>query len=423
MGRSFAPGQLTIQADPDAPESTLRTVAVGPPTDSRGIPTLDLPDAVLVPGFVNAHCHLDLTLVGPRDRPETGGFSAWLQVIRDNRPQEPADIVAAVQRGIELSIAGGVVAVGDIAGCVRSGPTLVPWQTLRRSALGGVSFLEFFAFGSMRDAALKRLRSTLDDAGPDRAMLGLQPHAPYSVSRTAYESVAEHAARLDLPLSTHLAETLDERSFIARASGPQRDFIEALNIWHESEAEHIGKGEHPVAHLAPLLARRPWLLAHLNDCPDAALDRLASTSCSVAYCPRASAYFDAPEALGPHRYRDMLARGINVCLGTDSIVNLPAAAATESTGGLSPLDDARLLYRRDATDPADLLAMLTINGARALGLDESAFAFTPNHALAGVCAVPVPAGSASPAGLFESDSNPRLLASSQQAPFIRNDRQ
>jgi len=413
-GRSFAPGQIVVEAQPDAAQSTLRTVSVGHPSEVGPLPILNLPDTALVPAFVNAHTHLDLTLVGPRPRPTTGGFSAWLQVIREHRPQERADIAEAVGRGIDLSLAGGVVAVGDIAGCVRTGPSLVPWQTLRESRLGGVSFLEFFAFGSVRDAAMARLEATLDAACADGEMLGLQPHAPYSVSKTAYEAALVLAQTHGLALTTHLAETLDERTFVAEASGPQRAFLDALNLWHEREAEHIGKGEHPVRHLAPLLGRRPWLLAHLNDCSDEALDILSRTNCSVAYCPRASAYFDAPSTLGPHRYRDMLARGVNVCLGTDSIVNLPHEAANRRTGGITPLADARLLYRRDGADPLELLAMLTINGARALGLDEAAFAFSPGRSLAGLVAIP--ARTDTLAAVFADDSTPRLLAASKQVP-------
>lgn len=425
-GCRSAPGQVTIavEAGSGARGTNLRTLAVGPQTDAGGAPVIDLPDAVLLPGFVNAHCHLDLTLVGPRPRPTTGGFSAWLEVIRRARPQTPADIEAAVRRGIDLSLAGGVVAVGDIAGCARTGPTLVPWRTIRGDrlaadgfpGLGGVSFLEFFAFGPMREASLERLRLVLEEAGPERSMLGLSPHAPYSVSLPAYRAALESAERLGLTITTHLAETLEERAFIAGAAGPQREFVEALGLWGEEEALHIGNGLDPVAHLAPLLARGPWLLAHLNDCSDDALGQLAATECSVAYCPRASAYFGAPSDLGPHRYRDMLARGINVCLGTDSIVNLLPEAAEEATGGISPLDDARLLHARDGTDPLVLLSMLTTRGARALGLDERAFVFTPGNALAGVVAVSIgPEADALP-GVFAGCSVPRLLAWSPQIP-------
>ncbi len=409
-GCAFSPGQITIATDMDSAGNrrNLRTLAVGPAATTAETPVLDLPDSVLVPGFVNAHCHLDLTDIGPRPRPQTGGFSAWLEAIRRSRPQDSAAIEAAVRRGIDLSLAGGVVAVGDIAGAVRTGPSLTAWRTLRDSPLGGVSFLEFFAIGKARDPALERLADCLNEIGRDRFMLGLEPHAPYSVSRPAYERALALAEKFDLPLATHLAETLDERLFTTTASGPQHDFLEDLGLWEPDEARHLGA--HPVEHLDPLLKARPWLLAHVNDCPDDALDQLAATSCSVAYCPRAHTYFDTAATLGPHRYRAMLDHGVNVCLGTDSIVNLGDEAANMRTGGLTPLTDARLLYRRDGTDPAVLLTMLTINGARALGLDETAFTFTPGRALAGLVAIKVSSDPANPLeAVFGVDSPPRLL--------------
>ncbi len=417
-GHAWSPGWLTIRCESteECGTRTLRTVAVGNENRCPGAPVVHLDDSVVVPGFVNAHCHLDLTHVGPQPRPLTGGFSAWLEVIRHARPQEPRAIADAVRTGIELSLAGGVVAVGDIGGSPRSGPSLVPWRTLRDSPLAGVSFLEFFAIGTMREAAMNRCRQVLDEAGPDRVMLGLQPHAPYSVSQLAYQECARLAREFALPLSTHLAETLEERQFIADATGPQRAFLESLGLWASANEENTGRGNHPVQHLSDPLAAHPWVLAHLNDCSDEALDVLASTNCSVAYCPRASAYFDAADTLGPHRYRDMLNRGINVCLGTDSIVNLPNEATDATTGGISPFDDARLLYNRDQVDSTTVLAMLTTNGARALGLDPVSFTFTRGHKLSGLVAVRVEDRRATPIdALFTSGAKPQLIASGARA--------
>ncbi|MBY0261785.1 MAG: amidohydrolase family protein, partial [Phycisphaerales bacterium] len=121
-------------------------------------------------------------------------------------------------------------------------------------------------------------------------------------------------------------------------------------------------------------------VVHVNDATDAAIGLLAKTGASVVYCPRASAYFAAESRFGPHRYRDMLAAGIPVALGTDSIVNLPAsAAATPAESpqgrGISIFDEMRLLHARDGTDPFTLIQMATINGAKAIGLDPAAFSF------------------------------------------------
>jgi cytosine/adenosine deaminase-related metal-dependent hydrolase len=209
-----------------------------------------------------------------------------------------------------------------------------------------------------------------------------------------------------LPLATHLAESPQEHEFIAQARGPHRRFLESLGLWEDRMLEEIGQCHTPVEHMAGLLRESPFLCAHVNDCSDGDIAILAKTPTSVAYCPRASDYFAAHEHFGPHRYRDMLAAGINVCLGTDSIINLPAG-----TERLSTLDEARFLYRRDKTDPVTLLRLATMNGAKALGLNENAFAFTVGSPLAGLVAVPFePRDGVSPlAAALESDSAPELL--------------
>lgn len=379
-----------------------------PPPDAL---QLDLPDHLLIPGMVNAHTHLDLTTVGPRPAPDSAHFADWLDMVRRARPQDPDPIAAAVRRGTDLSLAGGVVAVGDIAGSVRTGPTLVPWQTLRQSPLLGTSFLEFFGFGRGSAARLDALAHILADAGPDRARLGLQPHAPYTVNLPGYLRAVDLAEQFDLPLSTHLAETLEERRFIANATGPQRDFLEFLGLWSDEELTQVGHKRHPVAHLEPVLRRRPWLLAHVNDCSDQALDILTQTRASVAYCPRAWRYFGFARTLGPHRYRDMLARGVNVCLGTDSIINLPPEADDPRTGRLSVLDEARVLHRDDHTDPRTLLRMITSAGAHSLGLNVDEFRFSVGGTIAGVVAIRTGPGDPLSA-LFEGKEPPMLINAS-----------
>lgn len=375
----------------------------------RGSSVLDRPDDILIPGLVNAHCHLDLTAVGPRPRPAEGGFSAWLAMLRDARPQTPEAIADSVRRGIELSMAGGVVAVGDIAGSVRSGPSLVPWRVLRQSPLLGVSFLEFFSFGRSAQPGLEAIGRTLEQAGSDLAMLGLQPHAPYSVNRSGYEWAVEQADRLGLPVCTHLAESEEEVELIARGTGRQRAFLERLGIWDDRELASIGRGLHPVMHLQGVLERRPWVLAHVNHCSDEAMAVLSRARASVVFCPRAWRYFGFDQRVGPHRYRAMMAQGVRVCLGTDSMVNLPPGSDSACGGRLSVLDEARALRRAgDGVDGCTLLQMMTTAGAAAVGLDESSFRFSPGRPIAGVVAVRT--GRDDPLeALFTGDAAPELL--------------
>lgn len=369
------------------------------PAAARAV-RIDYSDCVITPRFVNAHTHLDLTHIGPRPR---SGFAAFVDLVRSSRLVDDSGIRDSVLLGAKLSISGGVGAVGDIGGAVRGGASIECFRALRDSGLAGVSFVEFFAMGDSLPRALERADGVIAEAlamPPRRVRIGLQPHAPYSVQRMAYEHAIARAARDRLPIATHLAESPEEREFITRASGPQRRMLEALGLWNPSLLEEFGKGISPVAHLAPVLVDRaiPMLLVHLNDLSDGDVDLLARANqvapIHVAYCPRASDFFSAPQTFGPHRYRELLDIGINVCLGTDSIINLPEAHAAGAAARISPLDDAKLLHARDGCDPGLLLEMLTVRGAKALGMEPAHFTLNRGGPIAGLCALR--AGAASP---------------------------
>jgi aminodeoxyfutalosine deaminase len=158
-------------------------------------------------------------------------------------------------------------------------------------------------------------------------------------------------------------------------------------VWDDSILREVGHGKSPVEHLAPTLTCAPFIAAHVNDASNADIEALARTRTTVAYCPRASAYFGADACFGPHRYREMLAAGINVALGTDSVINLPPWSS-ETAQRLSTLDEARFLYRRDHIDPSVLLRMATVNGALALGLDGERFQFSSGSSPLGITSVP-----------------------------------
>lgn len=375
---------------------TPEQVAAHPAAKSPELVCLRRDRAVLIPGLVNAHTHLDLTTVGPQPHDPSRGFVEWVEMVRRSRPQEDADIASAVHRGIELSLAGGVVAIGDIAGAPGGRLNPAAWRAARDSGMFGISFLEFFAIGQGEQRAMDMLDRMIPelaiearacrDGGPGFEV-GLQPHAPNTVARSAYRRAIEHAETLagggQPILSTHLAETSEERQFVARAAGPQREMLERFGLWSEAILNDIGQGKHPVEHLSEVLAHARFLVAHVNDASDAAIQTLAKTRTCVAYCPRASAYFAAERSFGPHRYRDMLRAGVPVALGTDSIINLPAGSERIST-----LDEMRLLFERDGLDPLTALAMGTTHGAVALGLAPELFQFISGP-MAGILAIEV----------------------------------
>jgi cytosine/adenosine deaminase-related metal-dependent hydrolase len=348
----------------------------GPPAelDDRPLPTpgriIDCADELLLPALINVHAHLDLSLIGPR--PFTGSFAEWATMIRTARGERSGDVDRAVRHGADLALRGGTALIGDIAGAAN----LAAARALMTTGLTGVSFLEIFGIGSRDDVVENRLRTLMREApaDTDRHRIGIQPHAPYSCSRSTYE----RCAALGRPMSTHLAETLEELEFVRGARGPLADMLRTIGVWSSSIAGHDCT---PVAHLESVLAHTPCIAAHLNYVTDDDLRRLSAMPITVAYCPRASEYFGHPCAgHAPHRYREMMAAGINVALGTDSIVCL------DTPDRLSILDEMRLLARRDHTPARDLLRMATVNSARALNVDPAACTFDTGPTL-GIIAV------------------------------------
>jgi len=224
-----------------------------------------------------------------------------------------------------------------------------------------------------------------------------------------------------LSLCTHLAESLSERELIESGTGAKRELLETIGSWSDSVLDDMGRGEHPIGYLAAhfaaaRVAGAPVLCAHVNDCADdERLGALVRSGVSVVYNPRSSLYFGAAEDLGPHRYRDMLAAGINVCLGTDSIINLGAPALLphadpNGAAGIVVLDEMRLLRRMDGADAITLLRMGTVNGAAALGIGAERVRLGVGDRPLGVLAVEV--------GEFLGDPLEAALASDAPPRFV-----
>lgn len=387
---SAAPGAILLENSTiiasGSPES------IGEVLDAQRI---DLPRKLVIPALVNAHAHLDLTHIGPI--PSTGSFAEWISRLQSQRASDDAGIEASVRRGVELSIAGGTALIADIAGV----GSIVPIRTLRDSPLGGVSFLEVFGNGTRQSHCIEMMRQVTDNIDQDAGSvtLGLQPHSPYSCGIEVYEA----ARSSGLPLSTHLAETLEEIQFIMSGDGPLIDLLRQFGAW---DASIEGAGQHPIDHLESILSKTPCLAAHLNYIDDRHLALLAAWPLGVAYCPRAGAYFGHPHHdHHPHRYRDMLASGINVALGTDSMLCL------DTPDRISVLDEMRLLHRRDNADPRLLLQMGTTNGAIALGVEPSRFTLDPGP-VAGLIALDInPDNSLDPLRqILDGDAPPEWLS-------------
>ena len=326
----------------------------------------DLGAAVILPGLVNAHAHLDLThLTPPVPRPP---FVDWLASVVAAAGDAKA-AAGAVRAGAAESVRFGVTAVGDV-----TRDAAATREILWDAPLRAISFGEVVGMARRKAVLDARLAAAIatpaapaTPAAAPRLLPGVSPHAPYSVDADGYRRCLAAAVARGLPLTTHLAESPDESRFLSDHAGPFRDLWERLGAWDDSVPRFAGG---PVRYAAGLglLDYPRTSLAHVNYCDDDELALLARGRASVVYCPRTHAYFGHP----PHRWRDMLAAGVNVAVGTDSRASSP---------DLNLVDDLRLLRRIAPGVPAAALwEMATTRAARALGLDAAVGSLAPGKA-------------------------------------------
>ncbi len=331
-----------------------RIAWVGPATERRC--DVDLGNVAIVPGFVNAHTHLELEpLSGGGVRGEDESEIRWLRRVVDQRRARALESQReTVSLNVKASIEAGTTFLADTT------TDGLSWGPIALAPLRALVFAELI--GLKRARGLETSESAwrwLSSVRPEMqvaacARPGLSPHAPYSTSGWLYHKAVSSRT----PLSTHLAEMPEELRLLKHRDGPLRSFLEELGAWDDDwepigprPADYVRRGE---------LRNADWLIAHATYLepddfwqlrPEAAPE---GHRVAVAYCPRTHARFGH----APHPYRALLERGAIVCLGTDSLA---------STGSLSILDELRFLHRRDESlSGALLLTMATLFGAWAL---------------------------------------------------------
>jgi cytosine/adenosine deaminase-related metal-dependent hydrolase len=314
-------------------------------------PNLDFGASAVLPGLVNAHTHLDLN--GLRGQlAAQRSFLDWLRaVIRHRRGLTEEQVQSNVRSGIEESLAAGTTLIGDISGQGLS------WPLLADSPLRAVVYYELLGLPKPRaQVAWAEARAWLAAHPATRTCRpGLSPHAPYSVRRSLFRCAARLSAQEKMPLTIHIDETQEEKELISAHKGPLVEFLAELGVWDEAglvnEAERfrIFRGADPLC------------FAHGNYLRPQQFE----SNGSIVYCPRTHAYFGHPL----HPVGELLANGVNVALGTDSLGSNP---------DLDMFTEMRFLHARRPDLPTDvILRMATLNGARALGWQEETGSLAP----------------------------------------------
>jgi cytosine/adenosine deaminase-related metal-dependent hydrolase len=320
------------------------------PAVPRG-PVRDLGPGVLLPGLVNAHCHLELShLAGRLD--DARGFVPWVEALVAARGGEAPEVVEArASAALDALVASGTVAVGDVSN------GLGHLSALARSGLAAaVVFYELLAWdpqkaGTVMQFALARAREVNDEL-PAHVRVRLAAHAPHSVSAPLLRALARGGG----PAAIHLAESREETRFLAEGGGEWARFLEQRGLGHVAFEPPC---QSPVRYLDGLGALHSGLVAaHCVETDAEDLDLLAARGVSVAVCPRSNRRL----GVGIPNLPAMLAAGVRVCLGTDSL------ASAESLDLMADVAAVRAAFPE--LDPATIVRMATQGGALALGLPD-----------------------------------------------------
>lgn len=318
----------------------------------------DLGEVVLMPGLINAHCHLDYThMAGGLPPPRY--FPDWLKGMLAYKAQWGySEFAQSWLAGARMLLASGTTTVADIEAV----PDLLP-EVWNATPLRVFSLIELTNVRSRRQPAeiIDEVLQLLPALPRRRCRLGLSPHALYSTTPELLRDAAKVARRRRWPLAVHVAESVDEFEMFTRAAGRMYDWLAPQRDMRDCRGAAT-----PVERLAELGVLGPRVLAvHVNYATpeDAAL--LARHRTSVVHCPRCHAYFRHR----PFPMEMMRKAGVNVCLGTDSLASISKQGRRPPE--LNLFDELKLAAQNNpGLSPLTILEMATINGARALGRDR-----------------------------------------------------
>ncbi len=345
---------------------------VGPFADCPSVTAedvFDLGDVILLPGLVNAHCHLDYTDMAGHI-PPTRSFTDWIKAITAAKSGLIyADFARAWLAGAKMLMRTGCTTVADI----ETVPELLP-EVWDATPLRVFSFLEMTGVKSRREPAtiLRAAVEKCESLRHARSRSGLSPHAPYStvpeLLRLSAAAAREHGWRI----MTHVAESDLEFEMFVHGRGDMFDWLQR----NERNMSDCGLGS-PVRHLERHGCLGEDLLAvHVNYLAPGDAGLLGRRGASVVHCPRSHAFFQHR----PFPREELITAGVNLCLGTDSLATV--AKVRGQPIELNVFAEMRALAEREPSlAPDTILGMATVNSARALGmsrrigeLSEGAFA-------------------------------------------------
>ena len=319
---------------------------------------VDLGDAILLPGLVNAHCHLELTVM--RGFLDGLDFREWVLRLTAARRAvlDQGALLDSARLGVVEGVRAGITTFAD------TGDSGAGFDAMLERGVRGIGYREVFGPDPAQcERAVAELREKFERMRARATPLvraGLSPHAPYTVSDPLYRATAALAHELAAPVAVHIAEGALESELVTAGAGAFADGLRRRDIAVAPRARS------PIALLDALgvLAVDP-LLIHCVRVDDDDIRAIAAHRCAVAHCPASNARL----AHGIAPLAELLAAGVDVGLGSDSVA---------SNDRMDLLDEARqaLLFaavrshHARTLTAADAQQLATLGGARALRLDD-----------------------------------------------------
>ena len=314
---------------------------------SKDIEGVKYYEGVLVPGFINTHCHLELSHL--RDKIEEGtGLTTFIKSILSLRQQPEESILNAMQKADEEMYANGIVAVGDISN------VLLSKSVKLKSKLYYHTFIEVFGFNRPSDPIIAEGTRLKNEFLPLKS--SIVPHAPYSVSSELFKEIRSVSTENDIQ-SIHNQETVGENELFKAGSGKFADFFAELGI-AQSDAHNVGKNSLNY-HLPQLAKNVNTLLVH-NTFSSKADVAYAKTQHQYLYwclCPNANLYIENSLP----NVEVLKNEAVKITLGTDSLA---------SNHHLNILAEMQTLQKHKNISFEESLAWATLNGAEFLKIDS-----------------------------------------------------
>jgi len=322
----------------------------------------DYGEAALMPGLVNCHSHLEITLMrGFLDDVEAD-FYSWLMKLTKTRGETltEEDIKIAALAGALEGVRAGVTCFGDIG---RFG--IAGFEALKANGLRGVLFQET-EFSPINETAaedfekLKEKFLALKESETELVRVGLSPHAPYTVSRALFEKITDYAIAENIKISVHAAESNDEAEFFQTGTG---FFAE---LYRKSNLEWRAPNTSPVQYLSEIgVLRVKPLLAHCVKVSDADIELIAKSGSRIAHCPKSNAKFG--HGIAP--LEKFLDEKISVGFGSDSVASNNTCDILEEAR-LATLGSRVTENRKRFHAAKDIIEAATLGGAKAMGLER-----------------------------------------------------